>query len=53
MSVLDQKITAMDVWHCQLPVKTRRDHGISPLFASLRIGGRVALRWKSGEKPPP
>ncbi len=27
MSV-DQKITAMDVWHLQLPVNARRDHGI-------------------------
>ncbi len=37
MSVLDQKITAMDVWHCQLPVKTRRDHGIGTVADKIDV----------------
>ncbi len=37
MSVLDQKITAMDVWHAQLPVRTRRDHGIGTVADRIDV----------------
>jgi len=37
MSVLDQKITSMDVWHVQLPVKTRRDHGIGTVADEIDV----------------
>ncbi len=37
MSVLDQKIVAMDVWHAQLPVKTRRDHGIGTVSDNIDV----------------
>lgn len=45
---LSQKITAMDVWHVQLPVKTRRDHGIGTVADSIDV---VILRLtaESGE----
>jgi len=32
---LDQKIVAMDLWHVQLPVKTRRDHGIGTVANNI------------------
>lgn len=48
MTVLDQKIVAMDVWHCQLPVKTRRDHGIGTV-ADLIDVVIVRVTGESGE----
>ena len=49
MSVLDQKITAMDVWHAQLPVKTRRDHGIGTVADNIDVV-IVRLTCESGEQ---
>ena len=37
MSDLDQKIVAMDLWHCALPVTSRRDHGIGSVEGSCEI----------------
>ena len=48
MTVLDQKIVAMDVWHCQLPVKTRRDHGIGTVSDLIDVV-IVRLTSESGE----
>lgn len=48
MSVLDQKIIAMDVWHAQLPVKTRRDHGIGTVSDKIDVV-IVRLTAESGE----
>lgn len=48
MSVLDQKIVAMDVWHAQLPVKTRRDHGIGTVSDNIDVV-IVRLTSESGE----
>ncbi len=41
MSDLHQKITAMDLWHLELPVVSRRDHGIGTVAGSCEI---VVLR---------
>ena len=37
MSDLNQKITAVDVWHLALPVNSRRDHGIGAVEATCEI----------------
>ncbi len=37
MSVLDQTITGMDLWHLDLPVVSRRDHGIGTVAGSCEI----------------
>ncbi|MCV6577239.1 MAG: cycloisomerase [Cohaesibacter sp.] len=47
MSV-DQKITAMDVWHLQLPVNARRDHGIGSVEHVIDIVV-VGLTAEGGE----
>ena len=33
----DEKIVAMDVWHCQCPVKSRRDHGIGSVVDHIDV----------------
>lgn len=33
----DEKIVAMDVWHCQCPVKSRRDHGIGSVLDHIDV----------------
>ncbi|MCV6601004.1 MAG: cycloisomerase [Cohaesibacter sp.] len=48
MSV-DQKITAMDVWHLQLPVNARRDHGIGSVEHIIDIVV-VGLTAEGGER---
>ena len=48
MSALDQKITSMDVWHVQLPVKTRRDHGIGTVADKIDVV-IVRLTAESGQ----
>lgn len=37
MSDLDQKITGFDVWHLQVPVTSRRDHGIGTVEAVCEV----------------
>ncbi|PHP69151.1 muconate cycloisomerase [Zhengella mangrovi] len=34
---LDQAITGFDVWHCALPVTSRRDHGIGSVGGSVEV----------------
>ena len=41
MSDLDQKITGFDLWHLELPVVSRRDHGIGTVEGACEI---VVLR---------
>lgn len=41
MSELNQKITEFDLWHLELPVTSRRDHGIGTVAGSCEI---VVLR---------
>lgn len=35
--MLDQPITGYDVWHCALPVTSRRDHGIGSVAGSIEV----------------
>jgi len=35
--LVDEKIVAMDVWHCQCPVKSRRDHGIGSVLDRIDV----------------
>lgn len=37
LSFPDEKIVAMDVWHCALPVNSRRDHGIGAVSGLIEI----------------
>lgn len=48
LNPLDQKITSMAVWHAQLPVKTRRDHGIGTVADKIDVV-IVRLTSESGE----
>ncbi|MCC1495077.1 muconate cycloisomerase [Cognatishimia sp. F0-27] len=34
---MDALITGMDVWHCQLPVRSRRDHGIGAVVGDCEL----------------
>ena len=34
---LTEKLVALDVWHCQLPVTTRRDHGIGTVASHVDV----------------
>ncbi|MEP3275432.1 MAG: enolase C-terminal domain-like protein [Stappiaceae bacterium] len=47
MTATGQKITAMDVWHLQVPVNARRDHGIGSVEHAVDIVV-VALHDESG-----
>lgn len=44
MTVLDQKIIAMDLWHLALPVRARRDHGIGSVEGVCEV---VILRLRA------
>ena len=49
MSELAQKIVSMDVWHVQLPVNSRRDHGIGTVANAIDVV-IVGLETESGLK---
>lgn len=44
MSALDQKITALDLWHLSMPVTSRRDHGIGSVEGAYEV---VILRLRA------
>ncbi len=35
--VLNEKIVAVDAWHCKLPVNARRDHGVGSVIGTIDI----------------
>ena len=47
MSDLAQKIVSMDVWHVQLPVNSRRDHGIGTVANTIDVV-ILCLKTESG-----
>ena len=47
MDPCSEKIIAMDIWHCQLPVNSRRDHGIGTVSDKIDVV-IVALQSESG-----
>ena len=37
MSVMEERITKMDLWHLALPVTARRDHGIGSVEGTIEV----------------
>lgn len=48
LAAMDEKIVAMDVWHVELPVNSRRDHGIGMVANTIEVVV-VRLTGESGQ----